>query len=576
MAATQRQVIVGSMLLGLVSSTGCYSGLSEFGNDEGELSGGDAGEDAGEDVGEEGGDDGLGPADELPTPTTRFFRLTHQQWENSVQDLLGLSEPTGFSSEFRADPFEGGFIFDNNAVALEVDQALWSGYQRAAVDVAVMVADDPSIIDFIAPPQADEAARARTFVETFGLRAFRRPLSETEVTDFVALFDRGDELYEDTTGFAAGVRLVLEAILQSPHFLYRVERSEEIVDDVIPLDEWEVASRLSFFLWNTTPDDELLDAAAAGRLDDAEMIREQALRMVDSDKAHDVVRSFHDQLLQVQRFGSANPSPMFYPDAPENLGALATQELGMFLEHVVFGENGSWRDLLISTQTFVNDELAPLYGLSGDFSSEFERVELDPTERRGLFTQIGFLAANSTAVNPDPIHRGVFLAKHILCHQISAPPDDIPPVPAPDPTQTNREAVVALTEIEGSECIGCHKSLINPFGFAYENYDAVGSFRTLDNDRDVDATATVLLGDAAVPVDDAVDLAEAMAEDTKVHHCYAKHWMEFAMARPHSDNDDPLLDRLADGSLADLSVKDLMVEMATSRPFLTRAAEEIE
>ncbi|MCA9706242.1 MAG: DUF1592 domain-containing protein [Myxococcales bacterium] len=507
----------------------------------------------------------------MPAPTTRFFRLTHQQWENTVQDLLGLPEPTGLSSEFRADPYVGGFTFDNNALSLEVDQALWAGYQRAASDVAEMAATDPAILATIAP-ESDATA----FVRTFGTRAFRRPLTDAEVQTYVGLFDQGAELYEDTTGFEAGVRVVIESMLQSPYFIYRVEQSEEIVDGVIPLSAWEVASRLSYFLWNSMPDQTLLAAAAAGELETADQIRDHALRMLDSAKAVQVVERFHHQLLHVDKFASADPSPAFYPDAPADLGLLAVQEHDLFLEHTIFGQGGSWRDLLTSTETFVNEDLAPIYGLTGTFGPEFERVDLPADERRGLFTQIGFLAGNSTSVNPDPIHRGVFLVKHIACHTISAPPDDIPPVPAPDETQTNREAVEALTEAPGSVCQGCHAPLINPFGFAFESYDSTGAFRTTDNAKPVDSTASVLLSEGAVPVDDALELATALAEDAQVHRCYAKHWMEFALSRPHDEMDEPLVDRLAEESLADLSVKDILVELTTSRPFLTRAAEEMQ
>lgn len=575
--AMPKQMRVGMFLvLGLGLGSGCYSGINGFGNDGG-LDGGDGGADAGDDAADSAGDDGLGPADEMPAATTRFFRLSHTQWENSVQDLLRLDEPTGLSSELRADPFMGGFIFDNNVLSLEVDQALWAGYQRAAVELAEMAGTDPTILAAIAPDEgADEATRAREFVATFGMRAFRRPLTDAELEDYLVLFNRGPELYEDTTGFAAGVRLVLEGMLQSPFFIYRVEGSEEIAGDVIPLDSWEVASRLSYFLWNTTPDDTLLAAAAADELGDVEAVRAQTLRMLESPRAEAVVERFHHQLLRVDRFASADPSPAFYPDAPEDLGMLATAEHEAFLRHTVFEQDGSWGDLLTSTETFVNDDLAKLYGLSGTFGDELTRVDLDPAERHGLFTQIGFLVANSTSANPDPIHRGVFMAKHIACHTIAAPPDAIPPVPTPDATETNREAVVGLTEQPGSECVACHSQLINPFGFAFEGYDATGAFRTLDNGKPVDSSATVVLGSGQVPVNDAIDLVEAMAADAKVHECYAQHWLEFALARPHEDVDEPLTTRLAAESLEDLSVKDLLVELTISRPFLTRSTQEMQ
>lgn len=562
------------LLLALGLGSGCYAGVQDL---EGMSGGADAGEpDGGEDAGDEGqGPDGLGPAEELPAPNTRFFRLTHVQWENSVQDLLYLDAPTGLSSEFRADPFVGGFIFDNNALSLEVDQALWSGYQRAAAEVAETVSGDPAIIAAIAPDSGDEATRIDDFIRNFGMRAYRRPLTEAEASSLTELFNRGPELYEDVGGFEAGIRVTLETIFQSPYFLYRVEDSEEVVDEVVPLSSWEVASRMSYFLWNTTPDQALLQAASDGELGDPASVEEHTRRMLDDPRAELVVERFHHQLLEVEKFTQAAPSEAFYPDAPDDLGELAVEEHDLFLRHTIFDQGGSYRDLLTSTETFVNNDLAALYGLGDSFGEEFERVDLDPNERRGIFTQIGFLAAHATSVNPDPIHRGAYLARHIACHVIAAPPDNVPPVPEQQPDETNRETVVAHTEAPGSECLGCHKPLINPFGFAFEHYDSTGAYRMIDNGKTVDASSQVLL-DEAVMISDAVDLAEAMADSESVHACYLEHWMQFAMGRPSDEVDDALVERLTTDSFDDVGVKDLLVAMTTSRPFLTRSTEEVQ
>lgn len=573
MAIRERHAIFGAMVLGLTLGTGCYSGVGDFGKDGGGQSGGDAGDSDGDPDGE--GPD-LGPAAEMPAPTTRFFRLTHQQWENTVQDLFGLPEPTGLSAEFRADPFVGGFLFDNNAMSLEVDQALWQGYQRAAVDVAELVVTDPALVAELAPDTGDEATRAAEFIRSFGLRAYRRPLSDAEVAELQALFEGGKTLYEDTTGFEAGMRLVLEAVLQSPWFLYRAELSQDVDGDIIRLDSYEVASRLSYFLWGSMPDEELLDLAAADQLGDPAVVEEQTRRMLESPKAEAVVERFHHQLLEVEKFTRTAPSPAFYPDAPEDLGELAVQEHDLFMRHTVFDQDGSWRDLLTSTETFVNDDLARIYGVEGSFGDEFTRVDLPASERRGIFTQVGFLVANATSVNPDPIHRGAYLARTIACHTIAAPPDNVPPVPAPEENATNRETVVAHTEAPGTECMGCHKPLINPFGFPFESYDSTGAFRTVDNGQTVDASSTVILGSGSVEVKDALDLAEAMAGDEQVHQCYLEHWMEFAMGRPYEEMDAPLVERLSTESLDDTSVKELLVELTKSRPFLTRSTEEMQ
>jgi hypothetical protein len=554
---------------------GCYQGL-----DDPSASGGnsaDAGEDADDDAGEgaDDGDDGV-PADELPAPTTRVFRLTHAQWDNTVRDLFYLAEPLGLAEEFRSDPSVGGFMFDNNALSLEVDQALWQNYRAAAGNVAELVTADQTILDGILPPDGgDAAARADQFVRELGRRAYRRPLEEAEVTELTALFGEAPELYDGMDPFLAGVRLAIETMLQSPHFLYRVETSTEPDGDVIPLGDFELASRMSYFLWNTMPDDELLDAAEAEALTAREDIETQARRMLADARAVGVMHHFHDQLLEVEKAAAAMPSPMFYPNVSTAFGEHAVEETRMFVDDVILGRDGTFVDLMTSNETFVNSELATIYGLQGEYGDEFVPATLDAAQRRGLFTLTAFLAGNSTSVNPDPIHRGVFIAKRMLCMVIAAPPDGVPPLPPPE-GRSNRQTVEEHTQQPGSNCAGCHETLINPFGFPYENYDAVGAWRTVDNGFDVDASSEITLDGAVVQIPNALGLADALASSPTAHSCYMNHWIEFANGRPLTETDEPLSIRLGGESLADSQpIGELLVGLVTSKAFRNRATEEL-
>lgn len=559
----------------MLPASGCYTGIDGGGGGgaDGSAEGADASEGGSTDG--PGGDD-AGPADELPAPSTRIYRLTHQQWENTVQDLLYLPEPTGLSEDFRTDPSVGGFVFDNNATTLEVDQALWQSYQRAAVQVAEQVTTDPALLAALVPPDAgDPTARAQQFVAEFGLRAYRRPLEAAETAELVAIFETAPPLYEGVDPFTAGVRLAIETVLQSPHFLYRIETSTTVEGTVIPLGDYEVAQRLSYFLWNSMPDDELLVAAADAALVDADGLRDQATRMLGDIRARAVVEHFHDQVFEVERFQNAAPSPAFYPDAPENLGDLATEEHRRFIEDVVFERAGGIAELLTSNETFVNDQVAQIYGLEGTFGPEFTKATLDPAQRSGILTQLGFLVANATTANPDPIHRGVFIAKHLACMNIAAPPDGVPPLP-PSEGRSNRQTVEDHTEQPGTSCVGCHSTIINPFGFPFENYDAMGAWRTDDNGFPVDPASSVPLDDETIPVSGAVELAAALAASPMVHSCYLQHWVEFAFGRPLADTDEAFTTRVGEQSQAgDLPVRDLLVEIVTSNAFRNRSTEEL-
>ncbi|AGC43476.1 hypothetical protein MYSTI_02149 [Myxococcus stipitatus DSM 14675] len=504
-------------------------------------------------------------------------RLTHVQWANSVQELLRLeAPPTALAGTFRADPAQSGFLFDNHARALAVDEALWGAYQRAAAELAGQVTTDATRLSRLLPSSsATGEARARAFVESFGLRAHRRPLTPEEVESYLGLYRKGPQAYADMPAFEGGIRLLIEAFLQSPHFLYRVERSTKAVKDRVPLDDFEVASRLSYGLWSAMPDEALFAAAREGTLHSREGVATQARRMLQDARSSKVVEAFHRTLFDVPRYAAIRPSLTRYPQVSERLGEYAARETTLFVQDVVFSRKGGYRDLLTSPASFVNDELARVYGLSGTFTADFVPVTLNARERKGVLTQVGFLASHATSVDPDPIHRGVFVSERIICRKIGAPPANIPPLPAPQ-GRTNREVVASHTEVPGSACANCHSNLINPLGFPFENFDAIGGYRTTDNGHPVDASASPTINGATVRVRDALDLADALAADEAVHACYAQHWVEYLHGRPLAHEDGPLVERL--GKLSkegSLSIVDLVVEVVTSEGFVNRHPEEL-
>lgn len=514
---------------------------------------------------------------EQPARTVRVARLTHTQWANSAQELLRLdAPPTTQAQGFRADPAQSGFLFDNEARTLSVDESLWGAYQRAASELAGQVATTPAKLSRLLPPVASTAEeRARTFVEEFGLRAHRRPLTAEEVEAYLALYHKGPQAYSGMPAFEAGIRLLLEAFLQSPHFLYRVEQSTQLKGGRVPLNDHEVASRLSYALWNSMPDDALFAAAREGRLRNREGVIEQAKRMLQDPRARGVVDAFHRTVFDVPRYASIKPSSTRYPGVSTRLAEYAARENSLFVGDVVFEKQGGYSDLLTSSSTFVNDELARIYGLSGTFGTDFVRVSLDSSQRRGVLTQVGFLASHATSVNPDPIHRGVFLSERIICQKIGAPPADIPPLP-PAGGRTNREVVESHTEVAGTACASCHATLINPLGFPFENFDAIGGYRTTDNGFPVNASSAPRIGQETRSVSNATDLAETFASSQAVHECYARHWVEFLNGRPVANEDQALVTRL--GRLSregQLSILDLVVEVVTGEGFVNRHPEEL-
>lgn len=502
--------------------------------------------------------------------TTRLPRLTHRQYDATVRDLLGVD--VGASVEFLRDPDFAGY--DNDEEALKVTGRLARDYRRAAEALAEIASDNGTIVARLVPCDrfADPEGCARTFVQSFVGKAYRRPLDEEEVTRYLALFARGALVGDGPDAFVEGVQLVVEAALQSPNFLYRVERSEAIGDDGnVALDGWEIASRLSYMLWGTMPDDALFAAADAGELQTPEQVRAQALRMLEDPRAEDVVADFHDQWLQLDGVQDLSRDPALLPDFGPDTVAGMRLETDMFVRYVVFEMDGGLRDLLTAPIAFPNDALAPIYGLAGTGNPVPERVDLDPEERAGLLTQPSFLATHAAFRETSPIQRGVFLHRQILCTDLPDPPANV----NRDPSSYQGEARTTRERVEGftspAECQVCH-AVINPPGFAFEGFDAVGRRRLEDNGVPVDTTGTLELASGSMPFDDAVDLVHVLAEADEVRRCYARNWFRYARARTPDRGDSCDIDHLADVLEANgSSVKDLLVEITQTRGFLVRA-----
>ncbi|AKF09308.1 DUF1592 domain-containing protein [Sandaracinus amylolyticus] len=515
-----------------------------------------------------GGPRGPGPSscDDLPE-TSRIPRLTHDQYDNSVADLL--QAPDLAPSEMLPPDTTG-----------PIDARLWDGYRVAAETVATEIAARSGALTALLPctPSGDGAACAHDFVVAFGRRAFRRPLSSEEIARFDGLFAMRADLTETGT-FEEGVQLLVEAFLQSPSFLLRAERSTDRDGARIPLEDHDVASRLSYMLWNSMPDDALLDAADAGRLSTTEDIRAQAERMLMDPRARRMVESFHRRWLGIEGSDAARWSeivrdPARYPGFREDMVPLFRDETLRFVEHVVFEREGGFGTLITEPTAFVNADLAPLYGLDpAGYGAELEPATLDATQRAGIFTRLGFLASHAMYDRTSPILRGAYLQEEVLCLELGSPPPgaEMTPLPAPSPDLvTTRERVTQQTSSEA--CASCHHQFINPVGFAFEHFDALGAYRELDNGEAVDSTGTAMLGGREeTSFAGATDLSTAIANSPTAQRCYARHWVEYAYARQVASDRctiEQLGTRLGEDGY---SILDLLVDLTQTDAFRHRA-----
>jgi hypothetical protein len=292
-----------------------------------------------------------------------------------------------------------------------------------------------------------------------------------------------------------------------------------------------------------------------------------------------MVESFHEHYLHMgpgTRWAEISRDPALYPNYNDGMSALLSEETHRFIEHVVFDLQGTFQELVTEPIGFVNAELAPLYGLvPGDFGTELAPTPLDSTERAGLFTRLGFLASHSYYDRSSPIHRGAFIQKEVLCAPVGTPPPGAEGEPLPtEGLNTNRDRVDAQTGADG--CAGCHHSYINPAGFAFESFDAVGAVQMNESfsGAPIVTSASVLVGTEVVDVTGAVDFSQAIANSPAAHACYAEKWVEFAYDRAINNEDACVVENLAGKLTAGgYTVLQLISDLTQSESFRLRALE---
>lgn len=517
-------------------------------------------------------------ADPYSVPTTppanvlvsapRLARLSRQQWSNTVRDLLKLADISDIDSGVSGDALIG---FDNQADALFVTEQLRQQLADAAEKLADKVTNDGAALARLVPQDApaDSAGRARAFVTAFGQRAFRRPLTDAEVTTHLALFAQGPTLYPGNDAFKAGVSLVLQAMLQSPHFLYRTELGAGAASGKVPLTDYEVSAKLAFALTNTMPDDELFAAAAAGQLHDATNVATQAKRLFDGPRGTAGINNLNFQVYRLGTYDGITRDAATFPDfTPATPAAMRGEALAFF--DWIFTQGRGVKDFYTAPVGFVSSALAPLYGVAAPAGDTLTRVDLDPSQRSGLLTQAGFLSSYATGDDPDIIHRGVFIATRLLCLELPPPSPKATPLIELQPNMSNRERV-ELTTGKGTCGEACHAALFNPLGYAFENYDAIGKYRTTDHGKPVDAADSYSLDGRMQSFSNGIELSHLLADAKQTHSCYVQNMMTYLHGRLLAAEEQPMVDYYARLSRAGMvSLRDLELDIVTSDAFLNR------
>jgi hypothetical protein len=486
-------------------------------------------------------------------------RLTHEEYDRTVHDLLGDS--THPARNFPAEEIDHGF--DNNAELRSVSDVLSESYVTAAEQLATAAVGDLKALVACDPASAGENACLDQLLDGFGKRAWRRPLTADERAHLHRVFTDGR-----AATFADGVQAVIEVMLLSPQFLYRVETGVPVAGaDYARLDHYEMASRLSYLLWGTMPDEPLFSAAAAGKLGTRDEIAAQARRLIDDARATEMVTGFAGQWLQLDKLDDSDKDVTVYTSFKPELLALLRQETEAFVAEV-WKTDAKLTTLLTANFTMVNGPLAQFYGMTGVSGDAFQKAPVDAAHRAGFLTQGSFLAANASPDQSSPVHRGVFVREQLFCNDLPPPPPEVNAnPPALDPKMTTAERFAAHRA--DPKCAGCH-DLIDPIGLGFENFDGVGLWRTMENGKPVDAHGHIAGTDVAGDFDGALALTAKLAASKDVSACMVSNWFRFGNGRAAADGDACSSETLT-GAFKSGSMRDLLLALVQTDAFLFRS-----
>jgi hypothetical protein len=518
------------------------------------------------------------PGCETPHPgKAQIRRLTRFEYSNAVRDLFG--DTTNPGTQLPPETIsQHGNLFGNDAALLSVSAAhaeKW-GTVAAAVAARATAPETISKLAACASGATPDDTCAREVITSVASRAYHRDLQPAEVDSFLAL----SKAAQGTGSWASGMAAVIEAVLQGPEFLYRVELGAPASDQPTlrkPTGD-EMAARLSFLFWGTIPDDALRQAAKAGQLATPEGVKAQAERLVNDQRARGVVSFFFDNLLPISGLTNLNRDATRFPIYSVAFAAALRQETQTFLEHQIFDADspGTWSSALTAPYTYVNEQLAGFYGIPGVTGPEFRKVMWpDAKKRLGLLTQAGVMTGTIVTNESNPVLRGSFVINKMMCMNIHLPTDPavLAQVKVPENVTgtTARERFTAHRQ--QTICTGCH-AVIDPVGFTFENYDPIGQWRDTENGVPIDVSGSVP-GVENGAVNGAVELVQKLATTDAVQDCFTEHWLEFGYGKTVDAGDACVQADLESAfKSSGGNVKKLLVDLTQTDSFLYLPAKD--
>jgi hypothetical protein len=456
-------------------------------------------------------------------------RLNHSEYNNTVRDLLGTALTP--ASDFPADDLGGDF--DTVGSALSLSPSYVAAYEKAAQALTTELFADATRKARVVTCNVDTAgnACAQTVLTAFVRRAWRRPIAAEELGALMTPVAKAKELALTPS---EGLRAALAAVLMSPFFIFKLEIDPDSSTKAVrKLSPYELATRLSYALWSTMPDDALNQAADGGQLSSDEQVTAQVERMLKDTRADTLLDGFAGRWLDYRDLDTHEVDKAKFPKFTVALSQAMETEASRFVQDFLRGTRPV-SELMNAKFTFVNSALASHYGLtaSGASATQFVRVDTSNAPRAGLLTLGALLTNTSFSSRTSPVRRGEFVFSHLLCDTVPPPPPDVPTLPENATAGTQRERLEQHRA--DPACSGCH-ALMDPIGFGLENYDAIGVYRTQDGTAQVNATGTLPDGRA---FNGALELGTILASDPRFPVCATKKFMTYAIGRLMNQPDD--------------------------------------
>ncbi|AUX45164.1 hypothetical protein SOCE26_066450 [Sorangium cellulosum] len=496
-------------------------------------------------------------------------RLTRTQFRNAVRDVFEVDVDV---NELDADSWNGNFAVIGASTVVTSERGVEQYHTAIEKAVDVVFADSAKRAQFIGctPSGAQDDVCVRGFLQALGLRAWRRPLEAAELDRLAAVAaGAATELGSPVEG----ARWATVALFTSPNFLYRAELGAPSADGSLRLTGYEMASRLAFLVWNSLPDEVLLDQAAGGALETVEGVRAAATRMLDAPAGREAVGAFAEEYMRLDRIGTQAKDAALFPEYDAALRAAMVRDMRGTWEVLAFEDQTSALDLFSTTKVVVNTELAKLYGIdtTGLDSSTFEVRSL-PADgpRLGILSKAGFLSQFANQKEGSPTLRGKFMRDALMCRTIPPPPGDIDIVldepPADMPLTKRQRLEKHRTE---PTCAGCH-GLMDPLGLPLESFDAIGRHRTTDHGLPIDPS-----GDFdGQPVADARELGMAISSSDLVARCLVRKYYTYAAGHEERDVDGSVLNTLAASFEASgFKLRELVLDLVTNEAFSSVAPQ---